>query len=253
MDHPTPGVSDADRIRVFILDDHELVRRGLSDLLAAVPGIEIVGDADTASAARQRIPVLLPDVALLDARLGDGSGIDVCREIQATHPEVRCIILTSYDDDDVLFAAVMAGAAGFLLKEIGGRRLVDGIRQVAGGRSLMDPAVTSRILDRLRNPGAHPSYDAAPAIPSVEPSPVAPAAQRELITPGEASALLHVDTRTVGRWAASGKIASVLTPGGHRRFRRSDIQTLLTSDVEQVSPPLVERVIAHLDSDSAER
>ncbi len=152
MDDPAAGLSTDDPIRVFILDDHELVRRGLSDLLGAAPDIDIVGEAGTAADALHRIPAAKPDVALLDGRLPDGSGVDVCRDIRSNDPHVRCIILTSYDDDEALFAAVMAGAAGYLLKEIGGTSLVDAIRQVAAGRSLMDPAVTARLLDRLRHP-----------------------------------------------------------------------------------------------------
>jgi len=151
MDHP-PAVTRPDVIRVFLLDDHELVRRGLIDLLGSEPDIEIVGEASTARDALSRIPAARPTVALLDARLPDGSGIDVCRDVLSGQPDVRCIILTSYDDDDALFAAVMAGASGYLLKQINGSGLVDGIRQVAAGRSLLDPAVTSKLLDRLRHP-----------------------------------------------------------------------------------------------------
>jgi two-component system response regulator DevR len=139
-------------IRVFILDDHELVRRGLTDLLTTTNDLTIVGEAATAADALHRIPAAAPDVALLDARLLDGSGIDVCREIRSCYPNVRCLILTSYDDDEALFAAVMAGASGYLLKQIGGNSLLEGIRQVAAGRSLLDPAVTGKLLDRLRNP-----------------------------------------------------------------------------------------------------
>jgi two-component system response regulator DevR len=139
-------------IRVFILDDHELVRRGLTDLLTTTNDLTIVGEAATAADALHRIPAAAPDVALLDARLPDGSGIDVCREIRSCYPNVRCLILTSYDDDEALFAAVMAGASGYLLKQIGGNNLLEGIRQVAAGRSLLDPAVTEKLLDRLRNP-----------------------------------------------------------------------------------------------------
>src|SRR5437588_4569673 len=105
-------------IRVFLLDDHEIVRRGLADLLETEPGITVVGEAGTAAEALNRIPAALPDVAVLDARLPDGSGIDVCRDIRSSMPAVRCLILTSYDDNDAVFAAVMAGAAGYLLKEI---------------------------------------------------------------------------------------------------------------------------------------
>jgi len=146
------SVTSDRQIRVFILDDHELVRRGLTDLLTTTNDLTIVGEAATAADALHRIPAAAPDVALLDARLPDGSGIDVCREIRSCYPNVRCLILTSYDDDEALFAAVMAGASGYLLKQIGGNSLLEGIRQVAAGRSLLDPAVTEKLLDRLRNP-----------------------------------------------------------------------------------------------------
>jgi two-component system, NarL family, response regulator DevR len=151
VDPATPVTSDKP-IRVFILDDHELVRRGLTDLLTATDDLIIVGEAATAADALHRIPATAPDVALLDARLPDGSGIDVCRDIRSSNENIRCLILTSYDDDEALFAAVMAGASGYLLKQIGGNGLVEGIRQVAAGRSLLDPAVTEKLLDRLRNP-----------------------------------------------------------------------------------------------------
>ncbi|WP_375433243.1 response regulator [uncultured Friedmanniella sp.] len=134
------------------MDDHELVRRGLVDLLKSEPNITVVGEAGTAAEALRRIPSTHPDVALLDGRLPDGSGIDVCREIRSSNPEIRCVILTSFDDDEALFSAIMAGASGYLLKEVGGSSLVAGIRQVAEGRSLIDPAVTQKLLDRLRNP-----------------------------------------------------------------------------------------------------
>ena len=139
-------------IRVFLLDDHEIVRRGLIDLLSSTADIIVVGEAATAGEALRRIPAARPDVAVLDARLPDGNGIDVCRDIRSAHPEVRCVILTSYDDDEALFAAVMAGAGGYLLKQIAGNSLLDAVRAVAAGRSLMDPAVTGKLLDRLRHP-----------------------------------------------------------------------------------------------------
>ncbi len=138
-------------IRVFLLDDHEIVRRGIADLIGAEADIEVVGEAGTAEAALARIPAVRPDVAILDARLPDGSGIDVCREIRSSLPEVRCLILTSYDDNDAIFAAVLAGAAGYLLKEVRGSSLVEAIRQVAQGKSLLDPSVTERLLARLRD------------------------------------------------------------------------------------------------------
>jgi len=144
----TPELTDP--IRIFLLDDHEIVRRGIADLLSATDDMVVVGEAGTAAEALRRIPAARPDVALLDGRLPDGSGIDVCRDIQSSHPEIRCLILTSYDDDDALFAAVMAGASGYLLKEIRGSSLLDGIRQVRAGRSLLDPTVTERVMQRLR-------------------------------------------------------------------------------------------------------
>ncbi len=137
-------------IRVYLLDDHELVRRGLRDLLSAETDVEIVGEAGTAALALQEILALRPDVAVLDARLPDGSGIEVCREVRALAPDVHAVILTSYDDEDALIAAIMAGAAGFVLKQISGSGLIDGIRLVAAGRSLLDPAATARAMDRLR-------------------------------------------------------------------------------------------------------
>jgi len=138
-------------IRIFLLDDHEIVRRGIADLLSATDDMEVVGEAGTAAEALRRIPAARPDVALLDGRLPDGSGIDVCRDIRSSYPDIRCLILTSYDDDDALFAAVMAGASGYLLKEIRGSSLLDGIRQVRAGRSLLDPTVTERVMQRLRS------------------------------------------------------------------------------------------------------
>jgi two-component system, NarL family, response regulator DevR len=154
--------SDSQRpIRVFLLDDHEVVRRGLRELLEDEPDIEVVGEAESAASALRRIPALRVDVAVLDARLGDGSGIDVCREIRSRDESVRAIILTSYDDDDALFAAIMAGAAGYVLKQIHGTDLVDGIRRVAAGQSLLDPAVIARVLQRVRDGSGPPDELAA--------------------------------------------------------------------------------------------
>jgi two-component system, NarL family, response regulator DevR len=143
-------------IRVFLLDDHELVRRGIRDLLWIEEDITVVGDAATAADALERIPQTRPNVAVLDVRLGDDSGkwggIEVCREIRSAHPEVACVMLTSFADDEALFAAILAGAAGYVLKQIRGGDLVDAIRRVGRGESLLDPAVTARVLDRLRQP-----------------------------------------------------------------------------------------------------
>jgi two-component system, NarL family, response regulator DevR len=137
-------------IRVFLLDDHEVVRRGLADLLQAEGDIEVVGESGSAVEATHRIPALRPDVAILDARLPDGNGIDVCRDVRAVDPTIKGLILTSYEDDEALFAAIMAGASGYVLKQIRGTDLVDAVRRVAAGQSLLDPAVTARVLERIR-------------------------------------------------------------------------------------------------------
>jgi DNA-binding NarL/FixJ family response regulator len=137
-------------IRVYLLDDHEVVRRGLRDLLEGEGDIEIVGESGSAVDAGHRIPAIRPDVAVLDARLPDGGGIDVCREIRSVDPTIQALILTSFEDDEALFAAIMAGAAGYVLKQIKGTDLVDAVRRVAAGQSLLDPAVTARVLDRIR-------------------------------------------------------------------------------------------------------
>jgi len=138
-------------IRVFLLDDHEVVRRGLTDLLHAAGDIEVVGESGSAQEATRRIPALRPDVAVLDARLPDGNGIDVCRDVRAIDSTIKGLILTSYEDDEALFAAIMAGASGYVLKDIRGTDLVDAVRRVAAGQSLLDPAVTARVLERLRH------------------------------------------------------------------------------------------------------
>jgi two-component system, NarL family, response regulator DevR len=142
---------DRPRIRVFLLDDHEVVRRGLRDLLESDGDIEIVGESGSAQEATSRLPALRPDVAVLDARLPDGSGIDVCRDVRAVDPSIKGLILTSYEDDEALFAAIMAGAAGYVLKDIRGVDLVTAVRRVAAGQSMLDPAVTQQVLERLRN------------------------------------------------------------------------------------------------------
>ncbi|MDG4798896.1 response regulator transcription factor [Micromonospora sp. WMMD1082] len=138
-------------IRVFLLDDHEVVRRGLADLLHASGDIEVVGESGSAQEAARRIPALRPDVAILDARLPDGNGIDVCRDVRAVDSTIKGLILTSYEDDEALFAAIMAGASGYVLKQIRGTDLVDAVRRVAAGQSLLDPAITTRVLERIRS------------------------------------------------------------------------------------------------------
>lgn len=147
-----PEKRPAGRIRLFLLDDHEIVRRGLRDLFESEDDLEVVGDCGSAAEAIRITPAVRPDVAILDARLPDGSGIDVCRAIRSKNPEIKAIILTSYDDDEALFAAIMAGASGYVLKQVRSADLVDTVRRVAAGQSLLDPAVTARVLERLRAP-----------------------------------------------------------------------------------------------------
>jgi len=138
-------------IKVFLLDDHEVVRRGVKDLLEAAGGIEVIGEAGTASSALARIPALKPDVAVLDVRLPDGDGVSVCREIRSRMPEVACLMLTSFGDDEALFDAIMAGAAGYVLKQIRGTDLVGAVRTVAAGQSMLDPQAASQLMARLRD------------------------------------------------------------------------------------------------------
>ena len=138
-------------IRVFLLDDHELVRIGVRDLLEAQPDIQVIGEAGTAASALARIPALRPNVAILDVRLPDGDGISVCREIRSRMPEVACLMLTSFEDDQALFDAVMAGAAGYVLKQIHGTDLVGAVRTVASGQSMLDPRAASKLMARLRD------------------------------------------------------------------------------------------------------
>jgi two-component system, NarL family, response regulator DevR len=143
-------------VRVFLLDDHEVVRRGLRQLLEASDGLEVVGEAGTAQEAIARIPPTRPDVAVLDVRLPDGDGIEVCREVRSSHPEIQCVILTSFTDDQALLQAMLAGASGYVAKQLKGDDIVDAVRRVAGGQSLLDPAVTARARERLR---AEPRQD----------------------------------------------------------------------------------------------
>ncbi len=142
--------TEQSKTRVFLLDDHEIVRRGLRDLLELEDDMEVVGEAGTADEALSRIPPTHPNVAVLDVRLPDGDGVEVCRDIRSRHPEIECLMLTSFSDDEALFDAIMAGAAGYLLKEIKGPAIVDAIRRVGSGQSLLDPSMTKRVLDRLR-------------------------------------------------------------------------------------------------------
>ena len=136
--------------KVFLLDDHEIVRTGLRELLDAEPDIEVCGEAATAAQALERIPLAFPDVAVLDVRLPDGNGVEVCRAIRAGYPEIRCLMLTSYADDEAVFDAIIAGAHGYVLKQVRGGALLDAIRRAARGESLLEPALVRRLLERLR-------------------------------------------------------------------------------------------------------
>lgn len=160
-DPAAPDSAEAtEPIKVFLLDDHEIVRRGIREMLETEGDITVIGESGLAEEAARRIPALRPDVAILDARLPDGSGIDVCREIRSRDPQIAALILTSYDDDEALFSAIMAGAAGYILKQVKGTDFIDTVRRVAAGQSMLDPAVTAQVLERLRSgPKADPSIE----------------------------------------------------------------------------------------------
>lgn len=147
--------------RVFLLDDHEIVRRGVRDLLEADGDLEVVGEASTAAEALARVPAVKPDVAVLDVRLPDGDGVTVCRDLRSKLPDLRCLMLTSFADDEALFDAIMAGASGYVLKQVRGVDILGAVRTVAAGGSLLDPATTARVMARLRDPshGSDPLHD----------------------------------------------------------------------------------------------
>jgi DNA-binding NarL/FixJ family response regulator len=147
MNEPAPG---HDRIRVFLLDDHEILRRGLSDLLTAEPDIEVVGEAGTAAAALARMPALRPDVAVLDVQLPDGDGVGVCRQIRSELGSIACLMLTGFSDEQALVRAIMAGAAGYVSKQTSGTDLLHAVRTVASGQSMLDPEASSLVMERLR-------------------------------------------------------------------------------------------------------
>jgi DNA-binding NarL/FixJ family response regulator len=151
-------VHETGKITVFLLDDHEVVRRGVHELLSAEADIEVVGEAGTAEDALVRIPATAPDVAVLDVRLPDGSGVEVCREVRSRNENIKCLMLTSFADDEALFDAIMAGASGYALKAIRGSELLAAVRDVAAGRSLLDPVATARVLERLHE-GNGPAGD----------------------------------------------------------------------------------------------
>ncbi|TLS45332.1 response regulator transcription factor [Streptomyces montanus] len=160
-EQPTPKTP----IRVFLLDDHEVVRRGVHDLLNDEPDITVVGEAGTVEQALVRVPALRPHVAVLDVRLPDGDGVTVCRELRSRMPELACLMLTSFDDEEALLDSIMAGASGYVLKQIQGSDLVSAVRTVAAGQSLLDPSATTKLMARLRGEQTkEPEPDALPGL-----------------------------------------------------------------------------------------
>ena len=139
-----------DPLRIFLVDDHEVVRRGVREMLDVEDDLEVVGEAGSVEEALHRVGAVRPDVAVLDVRLPDGSGVELCRELRSTYPDLRCLMLTSFDDDEALFEAIVAGASGYILKQVKGSDIVAAVRAVGAGRSLLDPALTMRVMDRLR-------------------------------------------------------------------------------------------------------
>ncbi|HUK70223.1 MAG TPA: response regulator transcription factor [Streptosporangiaceae bacterium] len=215
------GGGDA-RISVFLLDDHEVVRRGVRDLLAAEPDIEVVGEAGTMASALARMPVLRPDVAVLDVRLPDGDGISVCREIRSTLPGTACLMLTSYGDDQALFGAIMAGAAGYVLKQACGAELVSAVRTVAAGGSMLDPRATLRVMERLRD--RTPDADPLSALSEQE--------KRVLELIGEGLTNRQIAERMfLAEKTAKNYVSSVLTKlGMHRRTQAAAFAARLAAN-----------------------
>lgn len=164
MTDSSGGLGEKEPVRVFLLDDHEVVRRGVHDLLDAEPDLTVVGEAGTAEQALVRVPALRPQVAVLDVRLPDGDGVSVCRELRSHMPELACLMLTSFDDEEALLDAIMAGASGYVLKQITGTDLVHAVRTVAAGQSMLDPGATARVMARLRGGAEEPEEQAASAL-----------------------------------------------------------------------------------------
>ncbi|GAA1544048.1 response regulator transcription factor [Streptomyces albidochromogenes] len=154
MSDSSDGSPGKPLVKVFLLDDHEVVRRGVHDLLDAEADLTVVGEASTAEQALARVPALRPQVAVLDVRLPDGDGVSVCRELRSRMPDLACLMLTSFDDEEALLDAIMAGASGYVLKQISGTDLVNAVRTVASGQSLLDPGATARVMARLRGDNA---------------------------------------------------------------------------------------------------
>ncbi|MFI2368026.1 response regulator [Streptomyces sp. NPDC018833] len=165
MTDSSGGLTEKEPLRVFLLDDHEVVRRGVHDLLDAEPDLTVVGEAGTAEQALVRVPALRPQVAVLDVRLPDGDGVSVCRELRSRMPDLACLMLTSFDDEEALLDAIMAGASGYVLKQITGTDLVNAVRTVASGQSMLDPGATARVMARLR--GGAPKEEQPQGLPGL--------------------------------------------------------------------------------------
>ncbi|MGW4162591.1 response regulator [Streptomyces sp. NPDC004788] len=165
MTDSSGGLTAKEPVRVFLLDDHEVVRRGVHDLLDAEPDLTVVGEAGTAEQALVRVPALRPQVAVLDVRLMDGDGVSVCRELRSRMPDLACLMLTSFDDEEALLDAIMAGASGYVLKQITGTDLVNAVRTVASGQSMLDPGATARVMARLR--GGAPQEEQRQGLPGL--------------------------------------------------------------------------------------
>lgn len=188
-----------DPVRVYLLDDHEIVRRGLRDVLEAGGTVEVVGESGSADVALSEIVALLPDVAVLDVRLSQSSGIEVCRELRSRAPSVRALMLTSYDDDQALFAAIMAGASGYLLKSIAGADMVSAIRQVTEGRSLIDPALVATVLEQVKHgPSRGPALGALSEQENVVLDLVA-----EGLTNRQIASRMHLSDKTVKNYVSN--------------------------------------------------
>lgn len=186
-DGEQPGPDDG-QIRVFLLDDHEVVRRGVHDLLNDEPDITVVGEAATVEQALVRVPALRPRVAVLDVRLPDGDGVTVCRELRSRMPDLACLMLTSFDDEEALLDSIMVGASGYVLKQIRGSDLVEAVRTVARGQSLLDPSATTKLMERLRGgPRKEQEEDVLPGLTEREREIL------ELIGEG-------LTNRQIGRW-----------------------------------------------------
>ena len=222
--NPRQEGTDQRQITVFLLDDHEVVRRGLRDLLAEEPDISVVGEAGTAESALARMPALRPRVALLDVRLPDGDGVSVCREIHSTLPGTVCLMLTSYGDDQALFGAIMAGAAGYVLKQSAGSDLVSAVRTVASGGSMLDSGMTQRVIARMRE---QPATDPLSALSDQEKRVL------ELIAEGltnrEIAGRMFLAEKTVKNY-----VSSLLTKlGMQRRTQAAAFAARLSADQDE--------------------